>query len=73
MNLWAISELNELSFAPGDTVSECWVHMHIVAYLFRVTLKTLQNRKMADKLRHHPEDKDLVLYGDVQRETSSRE
>jgi len=71
MNIWALSELNELPFAPGDTVNECWVHLYVAAYLLRVRLKTLQNKKVSELVRRHPYDQRLLLYGDIHREMAA--
>ncbi len=75
-NIWAVSELNALPFAPGDTVSLCWVHLSVLAYLFQIKLKTLQNpdknrparKKQLESVRRHPLNNKLLLYGDFERE-----
>lgn len=68
MNLWALSELNNLAFQPGNTVAECWVHQVLAVLLFdRSSLKTARNTFLKG-LRRHPVDANLVLYGDLSRE-----
>lgn len=67
MQLWAMSELNDLPFQPGTSVNECWIHQCLAAFMFgKQTLKTARNGILKG-IRRHPLDGTLVLYGDLHR------
>lgn len=67
MQLWAMSELNQLAFQPGSSVNDCWVHQCLAAFMFgKQTLKTARNGILKG-IRRHPLDGALVLYGDLHR------
>lgn len=72
MNLWALSELNNLPFHPGDSVSECWIHWSLAACLFgKRSLKSAQNTTL-NKATRHPTHSGMVLYGDLHRPKHER-
>ena len=67
MNLWALSELNELDFHAGATIDDCWVEQVLAAFLFgKQSLKTAKN-SILKGVRRHPCDAKLVRYGDIHK------
>lgn len=69
MNLWALSELNGLKFWPGNSISECWIEQKLAGFLMgKQTLKTARNGVLRG-VKRHPQDSDMILYGDLHRES----